>query len=55
MNLCPHFGQSICSKPTRFTTSGVMVNPHFGHVLSRELRTFSRLSFRERAISSVSF
>jgi hypothetical protein len=39
---------SIRSKSTRFTKSGVIVNPHFGHVLSSEASTFSKLIFRDR-------
>jgi len=30
------------------TKSGVIVNPHFGQVLSSDARTLSRLIFRDR-------
>jgi hypothetical protein len=48
-NLSRHFGHSIRSKSTRLTRSGVMVNPHFGHVLFSDASTFSKLIFRDRA------
>src|SRR3979411_1646659 len=35
-HLSPHFGHSTCSKSTRLTRSGVIVNPHLGQVLSSE-------------------
>jgi hypothetical protein len=39
------------SKSTRLTKSGVIVNPHFGQVLSRDANTLSRLSFRDLGIA----
>jgi hypothetical protein len=52
-NFSLHLGHSIASKSTRLTRSGVIVSPHFGHVLSSEARTFSMSIFRDRGISSL--
>ena len=52
-NFSPHTGHSIRSKSTRLTRSGVIVNPHFGQLLSSEASTFSRLIVRDRGIGST--
>jgi extradiol dioxygenase family protein len=54
-NVSLHLGHSIRSRSTRLTRSGVIVNPHFGHVLSSDARTLSRLILRDRGIAVARF
>src|SRR3981189_388277 len=39
---------ALRSKSNRLSRSGAIVNPHFGHVLSSEARTFFKSVFRDR-------
>jgi hypothetical protein len=52
-NCSPHTGHSIRSKSTRRTSAGEITFPHFGHTLSIDASTFSRLIFRERGMRAI--
>jgi hypothetical protein len=44
-NRSPHTGHSIRSKSMRFTLAGVITCAHFGHTLSSDASTLTRLIF----------